>query len=1508
MGFLQSLVTSPQIHYCRIDLARVQWADPLALLYLALILAESPLKQSSTTLDLGRSNPRNEAHGIFLKFLAQQGFLTAFSESAIIIFDGEIQNQHRDVSLFRLRMASQAQATHFQNADCIFARIIRVDDLSEHRLQQRVEEFLEEARTRAVTNPFYSDPLSRDMLFQKLRKLLHELLLNVAEHSHLPGQPAYAGVFARVRGAKPQRAEEAGRWSDLFNKCNSIYGQSQFLPNPYADWLELYLCDAGVGLTSRIAEWRAPAGDPDAARSLAAAQAASNPLRSIAPSLFKTPLSRFPRHNSQRTAVTGLQHLGNILSHGGDYCRLYAQFGTWVGGQHPWGSTVTGSQKDVTKDPRYSTLVAVSGTAYVFSIQPSHRTFSQQEDAWVLADSDARARIVGALCHHGNIASTIRVEYYEFCEKQSCAPPLSFPPSESADVMVMRPPRLVSKQDLAKWLLLLAGDRGASPSRRVRTFVIAELTPFQTLTLRELLLHVVVHESSHLDILLVAQNWAVTCLCTSPGEHRLTPNILKAERFFYPTKDSNAFGAKDLAVRLQLADSELFWESPDSPFFRDAPVEWLNDQGQVECVLRRYLDLPLALTDPQRYAASLRAVRRLIELHPDHYFVPGDDLVASLVNEAQLETYTPTTLEEKLSKKIVVGSVGVTLATVQESAEGSESTMHLMIHRDANPDAHPHALVALLWLSQLPNFQDTDLDPCRVAVGSPWRRIPHTPFIAPAGEKSISILRYMRSTADFLDFSRPWYGRTPEDTYNDFDRLRILKLGHWKYGNHHDLITVNLWLAFQLSSLSAEPLFSWLYEQFRDLFCPQGASTTTRAQVLIYPSHRVTDTIVDRIRRDPMFRDSKPVGGMIPVKFLGIHTVSPLLASHMVAHHIESLIEKLSLTSWSGVILDDGAVTGKHLRELTQFLQSLGAREVYTIALIDRTGLPAQDGVMPRFLERHRRFWRWDVPTLGHGRDCPLCQALNIAQTAANKLFSQRQRSRLSEWELIWRARDLEREWHQAGLTSVPFRSGLPITFGIDGDATSGAGKKKIFANNSTAAAALLIELTRLTTRADVAMKKARDVTVDYPAAAIEILVAQTLLFFDELRIGEKRERVDLLLQLLWGVPTTGDITALAGLLFALVDHDVLHYIWERCRSEYLKERLLRNLDAILAINIIRYRHQFISGQHYIPGGLATQTERDNFILLGGGDLRALVRGFLKLYRNPDIQDRISDHTTPLRERFLRILDGGYCDPKSVHAELLALVSNSQLISNIIEGLADEGAISDPIDLTNLQAATDALEKIGCEDCSTQHGESCGDGIRAATEVVYRLLYGGDSLRGIFRVAANQFLRRVHGPTGLSRFIGDIALDVCSRWTELVNNRCREESAQRWLKGDGVHPEISCGVIPPATEFWLYCDTFVTGVIRDLFQNVFHTPHRTHNPWDSSDAQEADLWWRVVVEGDYLVLELINITVDRAISLKQSVCIAGLERTGGTVTVAIVDNKAITRATIPMHSAFFKES
>lgn len=1524
LGMLQDLLSKPEVEYVFIDLQNIHWVDPQPLLCLGLVIAESKLKKDNIILNLCSMEKDEDVsavkHRKFLKFFAEQGFLAAFNDYMIFCFDGKYQYNFQDLFL---NLTSVPEQTHFLHADCIRARIISTElfRIEKNVLQVEIEKILNDAKDLSSKTAFGSDPVARDILFQKLRKILYEIILNVAEHSHMRGTKSYAGIYARIREAKPPVESEATVWTELFEKTISTFGQRDFSPNPYAEWLELFICDIGRGLTFHIKDWILSESHKDY-KNLVKAKNSKNPFMSLVHRFFRAGFSRYSRHDSERTAVTGLQHLGHLLSLGGDYCRIYTQKGSWAGGHYPWSDGYIPSFRDISDTTQninkiYKGLNPISGTAYSFYIQPDHRNLLETPTVWEIPDESDRKKIINSLKTQMVILPNVAV-IYDMCDENSCLPPKideSIPPSSK--VAVLRPSKLFNKRELGKWIEMITGDLSSIPKLPVTFFVIADLSPFQSLTFNELLLNIYVQKEVQLDLYLVAKNWAVSCVTTEQGSSKFVLSNEKAKNFLNQ-KITIPFYAADLAVLLRQMDSKIFWKlgtgNVPSPFFNH-PVDWLASRDKTKPIrLQRYIDFPLALIDPNRYQACLRSLSRCIALYPEYNAIGADDLVSSLVRDAKLNSYISS---DKMGKNnIVIGSITVTAGTVNRlKKNNNDESIQILIHDDAKNGLETTSLSALLWISQLPdeNSQETSIT---TDTQRPWMRILNTPHISPLGEKSISILRYNRNTEGMLDFDKPlYYGRTPDEMYNDFQRLGILKTGHWMYSNRHDLLTINMRQAFQYSFIELGPLYFWLKKQF-DFFFNFGNNIGPLAQLLVYPSHPVTDNMLDRIRQDPSFADILPEGGMIPIKFLGQSTVSPLLASHLVEYRISHLIKKFGWTSWSAVIFDDGTISGKHLREIAQFLQGLGGT-YYTVALLDRSGLPAQEKVFKKFDSRHKRFWRWDVPGLGNKRNCPLCQALSIIQTYAHKLSSERQKKRLNEWTEIWKVRNVDLEWHKGAMPKTSLSPPLKITFGVDEDDKGERKEKSIVLGSSHAAASLLIELTRLTTRADVTIKKADIIVEGHPDAAIELIASQLLLFIDELGPQEKIERYKKLLNIIWNRTDETEATALVGLCFTLIDNDILEDILDFCSNELLPKHRLGNLDATIATNILLSKYEFNSKiQYQLPICIAEEGKLNCIMLSTGLGFKHAISSFLiNLYRHPSNENHLCAHSTEIKKRLFNFTETT-CDQHAEKVILKEIIQDMELIEEILRNFLANLIITRQI--SNFEYFITIISNLKKSNPQSEKGL-----ILKNTKLLQELLYGENRNDGIVTEVGNKIFKQFKNSDEFdNKFIAVLVRNMLNRWIDIIESKQTDKRnsivVKRWRNENGeiIKPIIICSENDKLQNIWVYIDSFIKGIIEDALSNVFHacsliTDQFQFNDIKSGNDQKAHLWWRIEIDNNYCMMTMVNATENQKIVLRQNANIARLEHAGGRIESNFKsgDENLIVYTTIyiPLHSHFIKE-
>jgi hypothetical protein len=1439
IGAVREALASGQFRKLRIDMSQLDWADAQPLLMLAAVIANAG-RQNAVTIQLGgtTTGADADAHRTFLRFLATQKFLDALAEHAQLeyLLDGKPLASAKAI-VDRLSRAPHANSFH--STDCITTKLLSVAKLREpQRLQEYVEDCLVEAKTFAVDSTFAADAQARDVVFQKLRKVLYEMLNNAAEHAYEPGADGHVVVFARLRRRKPNGEQDGERWMTGFREdLATLPAHSAFEPDILADWVELFVCDAGRGLD-------------------------------LSTHLFKAPSGEAARQRKGKPQVAGLVHLGQILGPGEDYARVYSHRTGWIGGHLPWSQPATVAPGEA----------ICPGTAYAVYLQPNAKSVQQTGPEWHKSTQTDREIIKSALLQdQQQRRSNTDAAFFERRFSSTCSPPTRADVREKlasgARTVIVRPPRLVTRADLTDWLHTFAGHPHQPPEFSVDHLIFAETSPSQSTTFAEIFRGERVHSSAQLKIFVVAENWHVASLCTRPGETAVVNDAPSATAFMRgPAAGASISAAADLACVLREEDSRLFWQdhadSLMADIFQHGPIKWT----EAGLMIDGFLDVGHALSDRERYRAARRALRRCLQLDPHLTTEATDDLISALVADA---SYKNLDLPDSNGHKtIAVGSVAVTKGTsarlVDRYGAAVETVVHLLIHKDATSDAGPRAIAALLWLPP-PRSEPSD----NTTV---FERIPGTPYIAPGGRKSLSMVRYRRYIDGAIDTSDSYYPSSPEEMYSEFDRYSTLKTGHWTYQGVHHLLTVNMQLAFRSARLIRSGMYDWLLKTFQNLFSAANNSSRDEKTILVYPSHSVTEDIMAQIAADPAFKDCMPTH-VFPIRFLAPRTVSPYIVSPMIERRIRNVVAD-GAHRWRGVVFDDDTVIGKHLRELSIFLEALGASDIKTISLLDRTGIPSRDEVMRSFRQQHKRYWRMDVPALGHRRDCTLCHALHIGEHYMHRLKSPSQRKRLKEWREMWKARDVRAHWRQDGLDAVRLAEPAHLPFAVSHPGTADEKVHHLTLRNSTNLSAGLIEITRMTAQADDTLTRAQALRETQPEVAMEILVSQLLLLIDELESWQIQERLALLLEILWVQPAVSRITALAGLCLSLVSDADLAELANSCGRRLFCEEVVKNIDAIVLFNILDAR---MGKPKEPPKGPAVV---ENSILVGREmkfvpALTKLIETIgdrsgrwhqSELYKNLDWLSRVSNH-------------GNYIDQIQPRAQPATADFERALE---IMGRSCFDSLRDRVHRGESLATMCAAIEHHTQLLKNGIVMKNRDRIQASAIALKKTLYGpGPSLHGFITEYLFQKLPR---DRAISAFLDPVRAEADAVWQSMTCDKLSANPNHRWQSANGRNP-MPVWRCANLHESWdedqeVYFDERVRAALRDTLLNVFHSSEPITCPWSECpgfDDVTADMWWHAKIEANFLHLRIANAAARTTVDLKPNIGIAGLERVDGSL-------------------------
>jgi len=1255
-----------------------------------------------------------------------------------------------------------------------------------------------------------------------------------------------------------------------------------------------------------------------------------DPLQRMTQLLFKIPFSRILNRSETRSTVTGLLLLGIMLRQDSDFTRIYSG-GEWVGSRHPWDKkNSTHGHLNIFRQAKLDKSSCAKGLWYAFSIQPDQVRLEYPKERWVIPTFEDRQQLIRGLtlppltiipddlCFEDRRLN----QFCELPDKWNHDKDLQYEDVfTNTSVVVLRPPRSLQKKQLEKWLGRLASaSKTLNENDKAGTFILADLSPFQAITYAELINLIKLNDSARLDIYLVTEDWAVCCFSKSATNKTIDGsvpeiNIEKARRFLSGSDAEQQVSALAVQRLLRYADSYVFWKPvgserslPSDVYFHGV-VSWsssydhshLNKTGEKEIFIRGYLDLTRALADIRRYQACHRALRRCLNLFPEFDALVGDDFVDSITLDADRgrRRIGPPENEKlaQFNKKVIIGSIHVTSSTVDrflKRAAIPQGSQELYIFN--HPDSLNTSLSVLDWFPPVPvepSYYDHVI----------YKRIPNTPYIGPAGEKTIPFPRFRPPQTGDESLTESLYKRTPAQTYEDFYLLNALRMGHWVYEKSHDLLTINLYRALELSNLDNGPLIEWLVETVKKL-CFDGDRWKNNVKML-YPSHALSDQMVSLLKQrifpeistedDNNCLSYQFENNMIPLKFLAsTNSVSPFRISPLSYERLKKIIKESGRDCLPAhvILLDDGTLSGKTFKELEQLAFALGAQKIETVALVDRTGLPVYYDYVEEYLKTHHCFWRWDVPTLGYQRGCPLCIALENALSMEKDFPSEPMLSRLKSWQELWRPVEVVNNWENHGLNPkklIKENGSNNHAFGIYSRGQDNV-SHFIHHKTSTGITAAIVEITFLTSRSNYALKKARKAALNCPEIGIEILAAQILLFFDELEYWPKVDLFCDLLSYLWECEKNSETTALAGLCLTLLDNDLLPEVWPRFKENQLSRKKVLTDDANICAESLRARYnRLCSEKRFLQEDCCSENpseeERFNYLVMfANGSLRLTIARIFDIIG----EARRTLHNMGLQKSLDSINDAlNMNNLQQAYEHFLNSKSLLESLTQAFEGI-DLRFFSSidqrEKDLEMLGSLTNTLIDFSRDDFSVL--------LSKWKEETDLLILGEEN--GFAERYRSEFIYIPKTTTSLGAFLKEI--QVISKhkneWPRICSDKIKC-LADRWHnKKNPAYSELP-EVINSNREKWskkipVYCDRYVKQCLFEVLSNCVHVELDIPDPWEKDSKNLATMWWKLVLDEDFITVKFVNACNAENINLNPTEASSSLARMGGDVVSYVI--------------------
>ena len=508
--------------------------------------------------------------------------------------------------------------------------------------------------------------------------------------------------------------------------------------------------------------------------------------------------------------------------------------------------------------------------------------------------------------------------------------------------------------------------------------------------------------------------------------------------------------------------------------------------------------------------------------------------------------------------KILLGSVFVSGISQYDKAHSIVNERHIPIHffihksvinkksnKKINTDKISQAPHLLLWPKDWLNrnfpFDNTD-----------YRRVGRSHVIAPYGWKYYPIPRYRifdktqnKFVSDISSVQNKAegnyeficaYGDEPENTYKEWQlNPQIIEIGHYSYENKHDLFKIDLSLAVQesfnvggrlaifllaeilmaldlkSSSIVSLPEYSKSIYKSKtsvsnsifdkrlqnlkkrvDKYIEDNATGSEKCAIIAYPSHYNTENIIGKIKETIDTKQHNRIVTLIPInkeRGSSAYLISPLILEDVR----NKIIEYRNNHKVVNVLLfDDATVDGKARKELKHLLFYLGADNVKTLCIIDRRRLPFSTTIP----DKHKAFWRMDVPRIGNRGECSLCEALKSISTFHKQLIYTTHKLRIKKWEEGWSCRFPYSKSDTHGISPKPLINTIKKKFSLYIDKETGESVhcNQVNLINSIGLTLYIAEIHSMTARHDLAIKLFKDSSIEN-IIKIEILAINLLLF-----------------------------------------------------------------------------------------------------------------------------------------------------------------------------------------------------------------------------------------------------------------------------------------------------------------------------------------------------------------------------------------------------------------------------
>ncbi|WP_294987924.1 hypothetical protein [Sulfuritalea sp.] len=1028
-----------------IDLSACEWIDPIpamAMLCNLCLWANRHIDNNpKISVNLGEASTRSKdvSKSRARLYLASHGFLRSIAnvcQSTTFQFQSSLDGYDREFRLSSIRRLEEAVS---MTAGCNL--LYGVDPgipptlLMSGKSAAEVASFVDDAIRSMDTKLFsgrQSEFMYRDSALVRVRQVATEVLLNASEHAYPVGPPGPICIYARLRQHGDHLADEDKESTSACPLVDHIHEVTS------GKYIELFVCDVGVGLCHHSADWAASSSDKSLRKRIESAQRGNRKVKigRLVSLVFREPVSRHKRDfgagTRDRSNVTGLRHVNTVLTKQSDRSRLFVS-PIWNSGRHPRPSTGYDHTSPEHFAPIFPEGSHPTGTYFHFALEVSHSALSLE--GW-LTPSSSQGNVPFCSLLREVFADSVTTsgtlpvfDLAAYLAQDDPSPELTLAQiaqafeqkaQTSTSTLVIRMSRDFRKNLtdalVDRWLSICSNNETAT------TLAFCDLSRAQAILLSE-----------HIQSLVPNGNTFGTrnpkrILIVSEDLISLTLQLRASERSracFKPMGRHDLDMVAQVARALRETDSDAFWQRADN---LDVPlllkdVSWSTalDGGNAS-VLPIYLDYSLAVQHRELAKIVRRALRRALAAFPGHIALPIDELIRpDLADASRWMERSP--IDSATPKCFVISSV-VTGSTVTREARyrGIPSAVLACFIAPTNPSMP-------LDEQRFRYFSALRWTPKSVPQRSPspyaWERIPGTPFVRPLKpdcESEQTKISLIRPVSRVIEDRGADEHRQPSvsESYHEWHRDQLLKIGHWNIERRHDLVEINHLNALQTSAVSGKGFYEWLANQLSER--AKGAAFP----MLVYPPGRLNAIMVRHLFKMRDLNGNRRLDDRwraIPISYLpdigdGLKQITQLAEQH--------IRETKGAIGGTVFFLDIGYVGNRTFRHTQRQLLALGVEKVVGFGLLNRTSAPALTESSTD--NQIQCYWRLDVPSLDDQRSCPICSGLRAIDALWERTnrFQPMIRQQVEKIYEDWALADPGQQWEEHGL--IPLRLPKPIS------------------------------------------------------------------------------------------------------------------------------------------------------------------------------------------------------------------------------------------------------------------------------------------------------------------------------------------------------------------------------------------------------------------------------------------------------------------------------------------------